>query len=109
MQIFPLIPSLKLMDHLTKEAPANNSSFALDANGTTILSPLATDCLLPGTLYLDLGVDPLPNIATAPSQSTNTHPMVTRSKAREHQCHISLKPTDPTEPKSMKSALQSLH
>uniref|UniRef100_A0A2N9J9N7 Reverse transcriptase Ty1/copia-type domain-containing protein n=1 Tax=Fagus sylvatica TaxID=28930 RepID=A0A2N9J9N7_FAGSY len=35
--------------------------------------------------------------------------MVTRSKAHEHQCHISLKPTDPTEPKSMKSALQNLH
>jgi hypothetical protein len=86
----PTVAGLVLEPPSTEPAPSNNS-------------------LLPGTLYIDLGVDPLPNTATAPSQSTNTHPMVTRSKAREHQCHISLKPTDPTEPKSMKSALQSLH
>uniref|UniRef100_A0A2N9FTN5 Integrase catalytic domain-containing protein n=1 Tax=Fagus sylvatica TaxID=28930 RepID=A0A2N9FTN5_FAGSY len=104
----PVLP-IALASAPTEPAPSDNSSSALDASGTAIPSPPATDSFLPGTLYIDLGVDPLPNTATAPSQSTNTHPMVTRSKAHAHQCHISLKPIDPTEPKSMKSALQNLH
>uniref|UniRef100_A0A2N9FA52 Uncharacterized protein n=1 Tax=Fagus sylvatica TaxID=28930 RepID=A0A2N9FA52_FAGSY len=61
----------------------------------------------PSTFYIDLPIAPLPD--TTPPQPTNTHPMITRRKAREHSCHIVLKPTDPNEPKSIKSALQSPH
>lgn len=35
--------------------------------------------------------------------------MLTRGKAREHHCHVVLESTDPTEPKSIQSALQNPH
>jgi hypothetical protein len=57
-------------------------------------------------LYVDLLIAPLPH---APPISTNTHPMVTRKKARDQLGLIALKDTDPSEPKSVKSALQSPH
>uniref|UniRef100_A0A2N9FTS7 Uncharacterized protein n=1 Tax=Fagus sylvatica TaxID=28930 RepID=A0A2N9FTS7_FAGSY len=43
----PTVPGLVLEPPSTEPAPSNNSSFALDASGTAIPSPLATDSFLP--------------------------------------------------------------
>jgi hypothetical protein len=52
-------------------------------------------------------VSPLdtPPTTLLPPSTTNVHPMITRRKAREHHCHVALKPTDSTEPQSIKFAL----
>jgi hypothetical protein len=44
-----------------------------------------------------------------PISTTNIHPMLTRKKACDQQSLVAMKDTDPTEPKTVKSALQRPH
>ena len=51
----------------------------------------------------------MPPTTLLPPSTTNVHPMITRRKAREHHYCVAFKPTDSTEPRSIKFALQSPH
>ncbi len=91
-------PTINLIPPLTVHTEPLSPSVPLSPSTTSndIVSPIQS-----GTLYIDLPMDPLPITSIPQPRPTNTHPMLTRGKAREHHCHVVLESTDPTEPKSI--------
>ena len=88
--------------------PSMEFSSSDDPQTSTVAAPASssTDSVpLSGELCIDLPIAPAP----APPAPTNTHPMLTRKKAYEQLGLVALKVTESTEPKSVKSALQSPH
>uniref|UniRef100_A0A2N9I2K2 GAG-pre-integrase domain-containing protein n=1 Tax=Fagus sylvatica TaxID=28930 RepID=A0A2N9I2K2_FAGSY len=112
-------PSVPLDLQFVSPAAASSSTphedlVTSNATHTSSSSPIAaphgsTDSRLASSnpeFYIDL---PTALPPTAPPLSTNVHPMLTRKKARDLHGLVALKDTDPTEPKSVKTALQSPH
>ena len=90
-------------DLVTSNATHTSSSSPIVAPHGSTNSRLASSN---PEFYIDLPIAVPP---TAPPLSTNVHPMLTRKKARDLRGLVALKDTDPTEPKSVKTALQSPH
>uniref|UniRef100_A0A2N9I850 Reverse transcriptase Ty1/copia-type domain-containing protein n=1 Tax=Fagus sylvatica TaxID=28930 RepID=A0A2N9I850_FAGSY len=90
-------------DLVTSNATHTSSSSPIVAPHGSTNSRLASSN---PEFYIDLPIAAPP---TAPPLSTNVHPMLTRKKARDLHGLVALKDTDPTEPKSVKTALQSPH
>ena len=107
MPEFPL-PAASILD-----MPAPSSLVSAASSQSTLADSIAshasssTTSQLPGELHIDLPI--APQLPAPVTSNSNVHSMLTRKTTRDQHGMVALLNTDTTEPKKVKSVIQSPH